>query len=50
MMSGGATEIMIGNARVPSIKQEIETPNTPAPNYQVCSPTTTIQHQEVRFL
>ncbi|XP_076166719.1 estrogen-related receptor isoform X1 [Ptiloglossa arizonensis] len=48
MMSGAGTEIMIGNNRtMANIKQEIENPTTPTQNYQVCSPTTTLQHQEV---
>ncbi|KAK0083168.1 hypothetical protein PV325_009226 [Microctonus aethiopoides] len=49
MMSGSATENMIPSNRTgPSIKQEIENPATPTQNYhQVCSPSTTIQHQEV---
>ncbi|XP_058806538.1 steroid hormone receptor ERR2-like isoform X4 [Phymastichus coffea] len=47
MMSGNASESMIGNSRsVPNIKQEIENPTTPNQNYQVCSPTTTLQQQE----
>lgn len=51
MMSGNAVENMIGNNRtMPSIKQEVENPTTPTQNYhQVCSPSTTIQHQEVIF-
>ncbi|XP_072747827.1 estrogen-related receptor isoform X7 [Anoplolepis gracilipes] len=41
------TESMIGNNRtMPNIKQEIDNPTTPTQNYQVCSPTTTLQHQE----
>ncbi|XP_012285432.1 steroid hormone receptor ERR2 isoform X3 [Orussus abietinus] len=49
-MSGTAVESMIGNNRaMPNIKQEIENPTTPTQNYhQVCSPTTTLHHQEVR--
>lgn len=48
MMPGGGTENMIGNNRtMANIKQEIENPTTPTQNYQVCSPTTTLQHQEV---
>lgn len=50
MMPGGGTENMIGNNRtMANIKQEIENPTTPTQNYQVCSPTTTLQHQEVRI-
>lgn len=50
MMSGNTTDTMIPNNRtVPNIKQEIENPTTPTQNYhQVCSPSTTIQHQEVK--
>ncbi|XP_017788639.1 PREDICTED: steroid hormone receptor ERR1 isoform X1 [Habropoda laboriosa] len=48
MMPGAGTENMIGNNRtMANIKQEIENPTTPTQNYQVCSPTTTLQHQEV---
>ncbi|OAD54435.1 Steroid hormone receptor ERR2 [Eufriesea mexicana] len=48
MIPGGGTENMIGNNRtMANIKQEIENPTTPTQNYQVCSPTTTLQHQEV---
>ncbi|CAB0033854.1 unnamed protein product [Trichogramma brassicae] len=49
MMSGNPTENMIGNNRttMPNIKQELESPATPTPNYQMCSPTTTLQAQEV---
>ncbi|XP_044598304.1 steroid hormone receptor ERR2 isoform X6 [Cotesia glomerata] len=49
MMSGNTTDTMIPtNRTVPNIKQEIENPTTPTQNYhQVCSPSTTIQHQEV---
>nr|XP_012231092.1 PREDICTED: steroid hormone receptor ERR2 isoform X3 [Linepithema humile] len=47
MMSDATTESMIGNNRtMPNIKQEIDNPTTPTQNYQVCSPTTTLQHQE----
>ncbi|XP_034942584.1 steroid hormone receptor ERR2 isoform X3 [Chelonus insularis] len=49
MMSGHSTDNMIpsNNRTVPNIKQEIENPTTPTQNYhQVCSPSTTIQHQE----
>ncbi|XP_024887202.1 steroid hormone receptor ERR2 isoform X7 [Temnothorax curvispinosus] len=47
MMSDATTESMIGNSRtMPNIKQEIDNPTTPTQNYQVCSPTTTLQHQE----
>ncbi|XP_043273452.1 steroid hormone receptor ERR1 isoform X2 [Venturia canescens] len=48
MMSGNAVETIIGNNRtMPSIKQELDNPTTPTQNYhQVCSPSTTIQHQE----
>uniref|UniRef100_A0ABD2XF01 Estrogen receptor n=1 Tax=Trichogramma kaykai TaxID=54128 RepID=A0ABD2XF01_9HYME len=48
MMSGNPTENMIGNNRttMPNIKQELESPATPTPNYQMCSPTTTLQAQE----
>ncbi|KAH0954991.1 hypothetical protein HN011_003179 [Eciton burchellii] len=47
MMSEATTESMIGNNRtMPNIKQEIDNPTTPTQNYQVCSPTTTLQHQE----
>ncbi|XP_025156383.1 steroid hormone receptor ERR2 isoform X12 [Harpegnathos saltator] len=48
MMSGATTESMIGNNRttMPNIKQEVDNPSTPTQNYQVCSPTTTLQHQE----
>ncbi|XP_036151346.1 steroid hormone receptor ERR2 isoform X3 [Monomorium pharaonis] len=46
-MMSDATESMIGNNRtMPNIKQEIDNPTTPTQNYQVCSPTTTLQHQE----
>ncbi|KAJ8673828.1 hypothetical protein QAD02_005090 [Eretmocerus hayati] len=38
---------MIGNSRpLTNIKQEVESPTTPSQNYQVCSPTTTLQQQE----
>lgn len=48
MMSGAITESMIGNNRtMPNIKQEVDNPTTPTQNYQVCSPSTTLQHQEV---
>ncbi|XP_015439932.1 PREDICTED: steroid hormone receptor ERR2 isoform X2 [Dufourea novaeangliae] len=48
MMSGAGAENMIGNNRtMANIKQEIDNPTTPTQNYQVCSPTTTLQHQEV---
>ncbi|XP_029169482.1 steroid hormone receptor ERR2 isoform X5 [Nylanderia fulva] len=47
MMSDATTESMIGNNRtMPNIKQEIDNPTTPTQNYQVCSPTTTLQQQE----
>ncbi|XP_077275137.1 estrogen-related receptor isoform X4 [Temnothorax americanus] len=47
MMSDATAESMIGNNRtMPNIKQEIDNPTTPTQNYQVCSPTTTLQHQE----
>ncbi|XP_070530357.1 estrogen-related receptor isoform X2 [Cardiocondyla obscurior] len=47
MMSDVTSESMIGNNRtMPNIKQEIDNPTTPSQNYQVCSPTTTLQHQE----
>ena len=50
-MSSNTIESMIGSTRtMPSIKQEVENPSTPTHNYhQVCSPSTTIQHQEVIF-
>ncbi|XP_015171692.1 PREDICTED: steroid hormone receptor ERR1 isoform X2 [Polistes dominula] len=48
MMSGTATEGMICyNRTMPNIKQEVDNPATPTQNYQVCSPTTTLQNQEV---
>ncbi|XP_046490166.1 estrogen-related receptor isoform X3 [Neodiprion pinetum] len=53
MMSGGdgGTAGIVGNNRtttIPSIKQEVENPTTPSQNYhQVCSPTTTLHHQDV---
>ncbi|XP_011644939.1 steroid hormone receptor ERR2 isoform X3 [Pogonomyrmex barbatus] len=46
MMSDAPSESMIGNNRMPNIKQEIDNPTTPTQNYQVCSPTTTLQQQE----
>ncbi|XP_018314005.1 estrogen-related receptor isoform X1 [Mycetomoellerius zeteki] len=47
MMSDATMESVIGNNRtMPNIKQEIDNPTTPTQNYQVCSPTTTLQHQE----
>ncbi|XP_018358009.1 PREDICTED: steroid hormone receptor ERR1 isoform X3 [Trachymyrmex cornetzi] len=47
MMSDATMESVIGNNRtIPNIKQEIDNPTTPTQNYQVCSPTTTLQHQE----
>ncbi|XP_015585204.1 steroid hormone receptor ERR1 isoform X4 [Cephus cinctus] len=48
MMSGTAVEGTVGNNRtMPNIKQEVENPTTPTQNYhQVCSPTTTLHHQE----
>ncbi|XP_076656919.1 estrogen-related receptor isoform X7 [Halictus rubicundus] len=47
MMSGAGTEVMVGNNRtMANIKQEVENPTTPTQNYQVCSPTTTLQHQD----
>ncbi|KYN36080.1 Steroid hormone receptor ERR1 [Trachymyrmex septentrionalis] len=46
-MSDATMESVIGNNRtMPNIKQEIDNPTTPTQNYQVCSPTTTLQHQE----
>lgn len=51
MMSGAGIENMIGNNRtMANIKQEVENPTTPTQNYQVCSPTTTLQHQEVYII
>lgn len=55
MMSGGdggSAAVMVGNNRtasIPNIKQEIDNPTTPvSQNYhQVCSPTTTLHHQDV---
>ncbi|XP_053597273.1 steroid hormone receptor ERR2 isoform X6 [Microplitis demolitor] len=49
MMSGNTTDTMIPtNRTLPNIKQEVENPTTPTQNYhQVCSPSTTIQQQEV---
>ncbi|XP_012257460.1 steroid hormone receptor ERR2 isoform X7 [Athalia rosae] len=50
MMSGGdgGPTVMVGNNRtIPNIKQEVENPTTPSQNYhQVCSPTTTLHHQD----
>ncbi|XP_033216256.1 steroid hormone receptor ERR1 isoform X3 [Belonocnema kinseyi] len=47
MMSGTTVESMIGNRTMPNIKQEIENPTTPTQScHQVCSPSTTLQHQE----
>jgi estrogen-related receptor ERR len=49
-MSGTTAESMIGSNRtLSSIKQEIDNTSTSTQNYQVCSPTTTLQQQEVNI-
>ena len=48
MMADNNAETMIGtNRTIPNIKQEVDNSNPPTQNYQVCSPTTTLQQQDV---